>query len=171
MRSRLFLFGLPLMAMVTPAAAQDVVFVSGIGDNAPVSGIESKLSREPAGDEQMLEVADKMADPSVQAGVSAAVERMTSTMMELPIGQFAAAIEKARPGTVGKRIRRDATVADLAGRDADDLPEQLGNGSRQMMGMASDLARAFADMMPELERMGRDMEEGFRTAKMQSRSK
>jgi hypothetical protein len=91
--------------------------------------------------------------------------------LQLPIGQFAKAIEDARPGTIGKRIRRDATIADLAGRDADDLPGKLGDGSRQMMGMASGFARALAVMMPELENMGREMEESFRAAKAQARQR
>ena len=168
MRSRLFLFTLPLIAMAAPAAAQDIVFAPGTGQQAFDSKIESEPLHNPAGDQSIFELADKLADPAVQDGVSAAIERMTSTMVELPIGRFAAAIEKARPGTVGKSIRRDTTVADLAGRDAEDLPEQLSNGSRQMMSMASGFARALAVMMPEFERMGRDMEESFRNAKAQA---
>jgi hypothetical protein len=105
----------------------------------------------------------------MQDGVAAAVETMTSTMMRLPVGQFAEAIENARPGTVNKRIRRDATIADLAGRDARYLPEELGARSREAMGMMSGFARAFAVMMPEFERMGREMEDGFKAAKAEAK--
>jgi hypothetical protein len=166
MRSKAFLIALPLFALAAPAAAQDIVFVSGTGDQAGVAAFDD----EAAGDEGgMIEMADKMADPAMQDGVAVAVETMTATMMRLPVGQFAEVIENARPGTVGKRIRRDATIADLAGRDAEYLPEKLGDSSRQMMGMMGGFARAMAVMMPEFERMGKEMEESFRTAKAEAK--
>jgi hypothetical protein len=87
----------------------------------------------------------------------------------LPVGRFAEAIERARPGTVSRRMRGDATVADIAGRDARYLPEELGTRSREAMGMMSGFARAMATMMPEFERMGREMEESFRAAKAEAR--
>jgi len=164
MRSKSFLFALPLLALAAPVAAQDVVFVSGTGEQMP-------FDDEPVndGDTGMTDMADKMSDPAVQDGVAAAVEHITATMMRMPVGQFAEAIENARPGTVSKRIRRDATVADLAGRDAEYLPEKLGDGSRQMMGMMSGFARAFTVMMPEFEKMGREMEGSFRKAKAEAK--
>jgi hypothetical protein len=169
MRFTSLLFALPLVALAVPAAAQDVVFVPGTGEQAPITTFEDDAVRGSNSEAKMMDMADKMADPAMQAGVAAAVEHMTSTMMRLPVGQFAEAIENARPGTVDKRIRRDTTIADLAGRDADNLPEKLGDGSRQMMGMMSGFARAFAVMMPEFERMGHDMEESFKTAKAEAR--
>jgi hypothetical protein len=110
-------------------------------------------------------MAEDLADPRVQNGVAAMVERIGETMLDLPVGKFAAAVEKARPGTIEKRIREDATVADLAGRDAERLPRELGKGSRQMMNMLSGFASAFATMMPEFEAMGRDLERSMKDIK------
>jgi hypothetical protein len=169
MRYKSFLFAVPLVALATPVAAQDVVFVSGTGEQMPVTSFNDEQVRDTSSDADLMRMADKMSDPAMQDGVAAAVEHMTSTMMRLPVGQFAEAIENARPGTVNKRIRRDATIADLAGRDAEYLPEKLGDGSRQMMGMMSGFARAFAVMMPEFEKMGREMEDSFRTAKAEAK--
>jgi hypothetical protein len=166
MRSKAFLIALPLFVLATPAPAQNIVFVSGTGDQSPVAAFSEEAASDEAG---MIEMADKMADPAMQDGVAAAIETMTATMMRVPVGQFAEAIENARPGTVGRRIGRDATIADLAGRDADYLPEKLGDSSRQMMGMMGGFARAMAVMMPEFERMGREMEESFRTAKAEAK--
>ncbi|MCC6479637.1 MAG: hypothetical protein IT552_10545 [Sphingomonadaceae bacterium] len=64
-----------------------------------------------------------------------------------------------------KRVREDATVADLAGGDAERLPRELGKGSRQMMTMLSGFAAAFATMMPEFEQMGRDLEVSLKDIK------
>jgi hypothetical protein len=173
MRSKSFLIALPLFALAVPVAAQDFVFVSGTGDQATFEdeAAEVEAVNDSNDESGIMGMADKMSDPAMQDGVAAVVEHMTSTMMQLPVGQFAEAIENARPGTVGKRIRRDATIADLAGRDADNFPEKLGDGSRQMMGMMSGFAKAFAVMMPEFEKMGREMEDSFRTAKAQARQR
>ena len=169
MRSKSFLFALPLLALAAPVAAQDVVFVSGTGEQMPVDAVDDEPVNEGDGETEMTGIAEKMSDPATQDGVAAAVEHITATMMRMPVGQFAEAIENARPGTVNKRIRRDATIADLAGRDAEYLPEKLGDGSRQMLGMMSGFARAFAVMMPEFEKMGREMEDSFRKAKAETK--
>jgi hypothetical protein len=170
MRSRYLLCALPLLAIsAAPAAAQDVVFVSGTGEPVAVEAIEEEYIASDERDTDFADMADQIADPAVQDGVAAAIESATGAMMNLPIGQFAEAIERARPGTVNRRMRGDTTVADLAGRDARYLPEELGTRSREAMGMMSGFARAMATMMPEFERMGRDIEESFRAAKAEAR--
>jgi hypothetical protein len=118
---------------------------------------------------ELNKISQDLADPRMQDGVAAMVERMGDTMMRLPVGKFAAAVEKARPGTMKKRIREDATIADLAGRDAERLPEALGKGSKQMMGMLSGFAAAFATMVPEFEELGRDLEESMAEIKASRR--
>jgi hypothetical protein len=171
MRSGYLLCALPLLALsAAPAMAQDVVFVSGTGEPVAVEAMGDDVA--PAADDvdtDFADMADKIADPAVQDGVAAAIESATGAMMNLPIGRFAEAIERARPGTVDRRMRGDATVADIAGRDARYLPEELGERSREAMGMMSGFARAMATMMPEFERMGREMEESFRAAKAEAR--
>ena len=124
--------------LTTPALAQS--------DTAPTS------------EAQMNEMAEKLADPGMQDGIATMVERMAVTMMKLPVGELAGAIEDARPGTVKDRIPKDATLADLAGDDARGIPEKLGKQSRVAMNMMSGFAKIFAKMMPELEDMARDME-------------
>lgn len=170
MRSKSFLFALPIAVAVFASAASaqdidDVVFVSGVGESAVDEPSAPPSLADSDSEAEIRNLGDKMSDPSIQAGVAAMVEQMASTMMQLPVGNFAAAIENARPGTVRKRIRRNATIADLAGRDAEDLPEELGYRSREMMGMMGGFANAFAVMLPEFKKMGREMEEGFRAAK------
>lgn len=154
-----FLFALPFIALTAmPATAQDVVYEPGTGE--PYEAV----SREQP-DNQMADVAERMSDPVVQHGVGNAVEYASESIMRLPIGRFADAIERARPGTVDRRLPHDATVGDLAGRDAGYLPQELGDRSREMMGMMGGFAQAMTAMMPEFERMSREMEEGFRRAK------
>jgi hypothetical protein len=171
MHYRYLFCALPLLAIAAaPVAAQDVVFVSGTGEPNAVEALDNDFA--PTADDtdpNFADMAGKIADPAAQDGVAAAIESATDAMMNLPIGRFAEAIERARPGTVDRRMRGDATVADLAGRDARYLPEELGERSREAMGMMSGFARAMATMMPEFERMGREMEESFRAAKAEAR--
>jgi hypothetical protein len=167
------------LVAVAPAFAaevQPVQFVSGTGEGpgiempvvAPVAAQGFAADKDDA-QADMTKMAEQLADPRMQDSIAAVVERMSQTMMNLPVGKFASAIEKAAPaamkGKGKKRIRESDTVADLAGRDADRIPSDLAKGSKQMMGMLSGFAAAFATMIPEFEKMGKELEQGFDDAK------
>jgi hypothetical protein len=171
MRSKPFLFCLPLLALSVPAAAQDIVFVAGTGDAAPISAFGGESAAQPDRDDDIADFAERVDDPAVQQGVSKAVERMAGAVMNMRVGPLAEAIERARPGTVDRRIRRDSTIGDLAGRNAAYLPAQLGEQSREMMGMLSGFARAMAAMMPEFKQMARELEASVKTAKAEAARK
>lgn len=175
MRSMKFaLLPMSVALLAAPAFAQsdEIVFVPGTGAAVDMDSAEpAPFVGDKDNDGDIDDIAEKLANPAVQDGVATVVERMTGAMMKMPVGQFADAIETARPGTVKRSIRRDATIADLAGRDAEYLPEELGARSREAMGMMSGFARAFAVMMPEFERIGREMEESFKAAKAEARRK
>jgi hypothetical protein len=119
--------------------------------------------------DDMNKMADRLGDPDVQDGIATMAERMGDAMLRLPVGKFASAIEKARPGTVSRRVRDDATLADLAGRDAEYIPEMIGRESRTALKMMSGFSRAFASMMPEFEKMGREMESAMADIKVKRR--
>jgi hypothetical protein len=173
-----------VLLAVSPARAETggpvIEFVSGTGDSMDVEQLVDEPApmafaddRAEKGDTQaeMTALADKLADQRMQDGVANMVGRMTERMMDLPVGKFAAAIEKARPGTVKRGVRADATVADLAGRDAERLPGELAKGTRQMMGMMSGFAAAFASMLPKFEKLGEEMEKSFEDIKDASRDR
>lgn len=146
-----------------------------VTDDAPVIAPLADENAE-TGDAQadMMEMADKLSDPRTQDGVAHMIGKMTDAMLDLPVGKFAVAMERAIPGGIrnnrGRRIRERDTLADLAGRDAEHLPEQLADGSRQMMGMMSGFAAAFATMIPEFEKLNREMEKSFEDAKDRART-
>jgi hypothetical protein len=171
MRSRYLPIALPLLAIAaTPAAARDIVFAPGTGEAVAIDDYDNEPQPDSEDRSDSINtMADKMGDPAVQAGISAAIEHAAGAMMNMPIGPMAEAIERARPGTVSRRIHRDSTIADIAGRDSRYLPQELGDRSREAMGMMSGFARAMAYMMPEFERMGREMEESFRAAKAEAK--
>ncbi len=168
----------PAFGAEPEAQAPAIQFVQGTGDTSatsqlPLPAPTATFASDDENDAQddMTKLAEKLADPHMQDGVAAMLGRMTQTMMNMPVGKFASAIEKAAPGAMkgNKRIREDATVADLAGRNADRLPDDIARGSKQMMGMMSGFAAAFATMIPEFEKMGEALEKGFEDAKSASR--
>lgn len=176
MRARLILLALPLVAVTAPASAQEVVFAPGTGAMEYVSAdapeYEDAPDYEDAGyDDQagMGPIAGRLSDPMVQDTVAIMVEGMAGAVMNMPIDGITEAIESARPGTVRRQYRRGATVADVAGRDARYLPQDLGDQSRAVVGMMGGVARAMANMMPALENLSRDMEDQIRAAKQEAR--
>ncbi len=178
MRNILCLFALPAMALAAPASAQDVVFVPGTGvardTRADVSFDEPYVEADSddaarSRDEGIDAVADRMSDPVVQDSIAYTVERMADAVLSMPVGGIAEAIETARPGTVRRNVRRDTTVGDLAGRDGDYIAEDLGDRSREMVGMMGGLARAAATMAPAIAQMGRELEESYLAAKRDAR--
>ena len=148
----------------TPALANDVIFVPGTGD---VAVAEAPASAD--AEARMRAAAERLKDPAFQDGVAAMAEGMTGTMMQLPVGKFFAAIEKARPGTVDREFDEDATLAELAGTDAGELGSEVGEKSRMAMGMMGGFAEAFAAFMPELETLGREMEKNMAGIKASQR--
>ena len=147
-------------------ANDDIIFAAGTGET--VADGSAPLAA-PDAQSEMLAMADRLSDPDLQDGIAHMAERMGETMMRLPIGKFASAIEKARPGTVRKRVREDATLADLAGRDARNIPALIGRESRTAMKMMSGFTKAFAGMMPEFEKLGREMAVTMADLKTKSR--
>jgi hypothetical protein len=165
-----------------PAMANDIIFAHGTGEVAyaedaatpiPAALADYDAATETRGanntEANMLAMAEKLEDPAMQDGVAYMATRLGETMMRLPIGKFASAIEKTRPGTIGKRMREDATLADLAGRDAENIPAMIGKESRMAMKMMGGFTKAFASMMPEFEKMGREMEAAMADIKVKRR--
>lgn len=176
---------IPLLAGVavvllafSPAKAADnaepIIFVAGTGDSTVADAPADPAAALPFADDraekddmqaEMMALSGKMADPRVQDGVADTLGRMTQVMMNMPVGNIAAAVEKAVPGEKvrvnGRRVRAGDTVADLAGRDGEKLPGQIDKGVHQAMGMMSGLAAAFATMLPEFQKMGEAFEKSL----------
>ncbi len=107
--------------------------------------------------QELTKMAKMLGDPRMQKDISKMVEGFAAAMMEMPVGKMAAAIEEARPGSIKKPVPANATVADLAGKDASNLPHEFGAQSKDMMGMMGGMLSAFAVMLPEFEKMGREI--------------
>ena len=168
MRVKFLLLALPFTAITSPVSAQDIVYAPGTGEAEYSDAGQPTYDDPDSADDDQTELgglAGRLSDPVVQDSVGTTVERMAGAIMNMPIDGITDAIETARPGTVKRQLRHGATVADVAGRDARYLPEDLGDESRAAIGMMGGVARAMANMMPAFENLSREMQDQIRAAK------
>jgi hypothetical protein len=134
------LFSLPLLAvslsLSVPAAAQDEAAES--------------------------EMIDKLNDPEFQDDMVSVMSGFMTAMMDLPIGQFAAAMEKAVPedlndGETFSNVDPDTTLGDLAARDNPDFNADMEDKMRKGTAMMGIMASEFGALLPQLKAIGEKM--------------
>ena len=131
-----------LAAFAAPAMAQD----------------EAPLDDGAATERAMGEMADKLADPAIQAQASVMAQALLGAMLDLKVGPLAEAMNEAIDGK-GPDIDPDARVRDLA-PDADAIPGELAERLPQAMQSMSAMTDGMQAMLPAL----REMAERMKTA-------
>jgi len=104
------------------------------------------------------ELAQKLNDPELQQGMASALSAMTEALMSIKLAPFAEAMERMGDKKAARRIDRDATLGDMAGRDGRRVQRDVAERVPQMMGMMAGMAGAMEQMLPALEAMGKQME-------------
>lgn len=111
-----------------------------------------------ARDRDMTRAVERMQDPATQSAIANAVGSLTEALMQLRVAPFINAVNAADPDNTHTEVPDDATLADLTGRDGEDMSEaaraQTIVATRAMGAMAG----AFAQMLPQLEAMAHDVE-------------
>ena len=90
-------FAVLLLAFAPGAKAaefQEIQFVAGTGEvsNAAPIALANYNEDNRDAEAKLNDMAKDLADPRVQNGVAAMVERMSETMLDLPVSKFAAAV-------------------------------------------------------------------------------
>lgn len=108
------------------------------------------------------EWAEKLADPEFQDQMAGMMTGFMAMVMEVPIGQFAAAAEKALPEDLADKVDRDGklsridpdmTIGDLARKDDPDFDQNIEGKVRKGTIMAGLLASELGTLLPQLEAM------------------
>lgn len=128
---RLPLIALPLLALAAPLPAA-------------------------AGDGSLDDAAATLRDPAAQEQMADTVAALVGALMQMPVGPLVEAAARIDPDSDIAAIPPDATLGELAGRDASDA-ERLGDDVRTGTRMAGDMAAALAAYAPVLKDMARDM--------------
>lgn len=87
-----------------------------------------------------------------------AIGDMLGVMLQMPAEPLARAAEAAGDHETARSIPNGATIGDLAGPEARQLPREVRRRAPAMIGAMGGLAGAMEDMAPELERIGKDFE-------------
>lgn len=100
----------------------------------------------------------ELSDPQRQDQLAGALEGLAAALLDIKVAPFMQAIDRATPGSAPRDLDPDATLADMAGPGARDIPRELGDKLPMMMGMMGTMAGEMEGMLPELEAMARRME-------------
>jgi hypothetical protein len=110
------------------------------------------------------ELSQRLNDPEMQRGMANALAAMTEALMSIRLAPFAEAMDKMGDKKTARRIDRNATLGDMAGRDGQRVQREVAERVPQMMGMMAGMAGAMEQMLPALEAMGRQMEGAMKGA-------
>ena len=105
------------------------------------------------------EMVDRLNDPAFQDDMVSMISGFMIAMMDLPIGQFAHAMDKAMPENMRRddgfsTIDPDATLGDLARRDDPDFDRNTAQKMRQGTAMMGIIASEFGALLPQLQAIG-----------------
>ncbi|KWV91713.1 hypothetical protein [Erythrobacter sp. YT30] len=108
------------------------------------------------------ELSEQLSDPVFQDQMSAVASIFISSLLELEIGQFAAAVDEATGGE-GPEIDPDARIRDIA-PEAEELPDKVADNLPKAMNAMSAMSSGMADMLPALQAMADRMKDAFEEA-------
>jgi hypothetical protein len=116
-----------------------------------------------ARDHGMGKAVQQLNDPQFQDTIASAMASLSEAMMGMKMAPFAKAMEGLKD--VGARAAGDedaasgidpnATLGDMMGADARDMPQQMARQVPQMMGAMAGLAGALEAMLPQFEELGK----------------
>ncbi len=105
------------------------------------------------------EMVERLNDPVFQDDMVSMMSGFMMAMMDLPIGQFAHAMDKAMPENMRRddgfsTIDPDATLGDLARRDDPDFDRNTAQKMRQGTAIMGIIASEFGALLPQLQAIG-----------------
>ncbi len=115
-----------------------------------------------ARDRGLADAESRLSDPKAQQAMGDALATMMAAMMQIKAAPLLKAMDSMGT-TMGERraargVPADATLGDLAGPEARDMPREMAHKVPQMMGAMGAMAGAMGEMLPQLETMGKRME-------------
>lgn len=111
-----------------------------------------------AQDRDLQDLSRKLDDPVTQAGAATALSAMVGALLSVDIAPFTRAM-RTMGGDRMDDLPRDATLGDLAGPAARDLPRDIARRTPQAMGALSGTVGSMEHMLPQLRAMGRNFKE------------
>lgn len=151
--------------MPQPRAAVKLVSVTALAAALlaplPAAAGESRERERAMGDLQ-----DKLGDRRTQEAIGDAMAGMMAAMLDMKAAPFLKAMDRVGQ-QAGERPRHrnlpdDATLGDLAGPSARELPDEVARKAPAMMGAAGAMVGVMGEMLPQLEEVGKRMGDQMR---------
>lgn len=112
------------------------------------------LARPATSDEGLGQVAERLSDPRTQRAMGTAIESMLEALLSMKAAPLAKAAEAMGDRDAARKIDPQATLGDLAGPEARDLPREAARQVPKMMGAMAGMTGAMEAMLPQLRAMG-----------------
>jgi hypothetical protein len=97
-------------------------------------------------------------DPRKQEAMGNAMGTLMSAMLNMKTEPLARAMERMGEPKAARKIPRGATLGDLAGPEAKQIPAEMRRRVPAMMGAMGELAGMMKDIAPQLEAIGKDFD-------------
>lgn len=112
-----------------------------------------------ARDHSLSNAVRQLNDPQLQSTVASAMAALSEAMLSMKMAPFARAMEGMGKAAGDKdempAIDPDATLGDMMGPEAREMPDQMAEHIPQMMGAMAGMAGAMEGMLPQLEELGK----------------
>lgn len=128
---------------------------------ALLPGPAAARDRDNASATDASEMIRQLEDPRRQAAVADAMGAMMGMMLSMKAAPLARAMDAMGGHDEARRIPQNATLGDLAGRDATRLPEEVKRRVPGMMIAMGSMAGMMDQMMPEFKKIGAAFEQAM----------
>ena len=93
--------------------------------------------------------------------MAAVLVSMTKAILQMDVSALGNAAEAMGDRRGARKFRRGTTLADVAGRDARDLPQDIRRKAPAVMGAMAGMAGAMEAMLPELAKVAEQMKQAL----------
>ena len=107
------------------------------------------------------EMARELEDPRNQRAAADALGSLFGVMMNMKAEPLVKAMEAMGERNAARRIPRGATIGDLAGPEARQVPREIKRRVPGLMTAMASMTGMLDEMMPQLEAIGEQMERDF----------
>lgn len=112
-----------------------------------------------ARDRSLGRAAEQLGDPQLQHSIASAIAALSEAMLAMKMAPFARAMEgvgeMAGDRDAAPAIDPEATMGDMIGPEAREMPRQMARQVPQMMSAMAGMAGAMEGMLPEFEALGK----------------
>lgn len=124
--------------------------------------VTTALSPAQAHDREDSDLSGQLSDRGNQMRAAATLSALTGALLAMDIAPITRAMRSAGDEDFARDLPPDATLGDLAGPRAQELPYDIARKTPEMMGKAAGMAGALEEMRPQLKAMARKFKDQLR---------